>query len=484
VSVPASSFTLQIRSLLARPPVTCHRDTTIQDATRLMAEHGVGSVIVLDADGRPEGIVTDRDLRERVLAAGRPAEERVTRVMSSPVVGVSPEAFVFEALLEMTRRNIHHLAVVEADRLVGVLSSHDLLLVQAAAPLEVSRMIEACGSLDALAALMPRLTDVTRRLFEQGVSGYQIGRIVSEINDLVIRKVLAFAERELGEAGRVPPVAFCWLVLGSEGRREQTLHTDQDNALVWDEPPPGLVPEARGYFEAFAGRAIAGMVRLGYPPCPAGSMASNPTWNQPLPVWERYFADWIRDTSPEHLMYASIYLDFRPVAGDARLADGLRETVREQVKAWRSFPRHLARIAVSHAPPLGLFGRFRVRREDGRRGINLKLGGILLLNNALRAYAVDLGLAETNTLERLEAATRAGGCFTSGEAEDVRQAYETIFRLRLGHQLARLAAGNRPDNVLDPGGLSRTDQSRLREAFRAIRRLQGKVEIRYFTQAL
>jgi CBS domain-containing protein len=481
---PASSLSLQVRSLLARAPVTCRGSETVAAASQRMVETGVGSVIVLDPAGRPEGIVTDRDLRERVLAAGRPAGDAVSAVMSSPLVSVSPEAFVFEALLEMTRRNIHHLAVVEADRLVGVVSSHDLLLVQAAAPLEVARMIEACGSLDALEPLMPRLTEVTRRLFEQGVSGYQIGRIVSEINDMVIRKVLAFTEHDLREGGHIPPVAFCWLVLGSEGRREQTLRTDQDNALLWEDSPPALAARARGYFEAFAERAIAGMVRLGYPPCPAGSMASNPKWNQPLSVWEEYFADWVRDTSAEHLMYASIYLDFRSVAGEPRLADGLRDAVRGRVRAWRSFPRHLARIAVSHSPPLGLFGRFRVRRENGRRGVNLKLGGMLLLNNALRAYAVDLGLAETNTLERLEAATRAGGCFTTGEAEDVRHAYETIFRLRLGHQLAQLAAGARPDNLLDPGSLGRADQSRLRDAFRAIARLQGKVEDRYFTQAL
>jgi signal-transduction protein with cAMP-binding, CBS, and nucleotidyltransferase domain len=222
---------------------------------------------------------------------------------------------------------------------------------------------------------MPRLIEVTRQLYEEGLSGYEIGRIVSEVNDGVIRRVLTFTERDLREAGAgAPPAPFAWLVLGSEGRA--------------------------------------------------------------------------------------------------------------QVRAWRSFPRHLAKIAVSHAPSLGFFGRFRLQRADGRRGVNLKLGGMLLLNNALRAYAIDLGLAETNTIERLEAATRARGCFTAAEAEDIREAYETIFHLRLGHQLARLAAGERPDNLLDPARLSHSDQARLREAFRAIRRLQGKVEDRYFTQAL
>jgi CBS domain-containing protein len=465
--------------------VTCAPTDSIAEASRIMAAHGVGSVLVRGPAGQPLGIVTTRDLRDRVLAAGRASDEPVTTVMSSPVLAVSPEAFVFEALLLMTQHDVHHLAVVEAGQLVGVVSSHDLLLVQAASPLEVTRRILACRSLDELAAAMPALTEATRVLFEQGVSGYQLGRVVSELNDLVIRRVLGCVEEDLRphEPG-TPPVLYCWLALGSEGRREQTLHTDQDNALVYEDPGPMLRKPAERYFAAFTERVIAGLIRLGYPRCPADAMASNPKWRQPLATWRDYFAQWVRDTTPEHLMYSSIYLDFRPVAGEARLADALRDEVRDQVRTWRSFPRHLGKIAVSHGPPLGLFGRFRLRREDGRRGINVKLGGLLLLNNALRAYAVELGLAETNTIERLEAATRMGRCFTSAEAEDIRQAYETLFRLRLRHQLARLAVGERPDNLLDPSALSRSDQQRLREAFRAIQRLQGKVEDRYLTQLL
>jgi CBS domain-containing protein len=428
--------------------------------------------------------VTDRDLRERVLAAGRAPESPVGTVMSVPLVSISPEAFVFEALLEMTRRDIHHLAVVEGGRLAGVVSSHDFLLVQAAGPLEISRAILSRTSLDDLATIMPRLTEVTGQLVAQGLSGYEIGRLVSEINDAVVRQVLGFVGRDLAETLGQPPVPFCWLALGSEGRREQTIRTDQDNALVYDDGSPGLAAGASRYFTAFAERVIAGLIRLGYPPCPAGAMASNPKWCQPLAVWRGYFAEWMRDTLPEHLMYSSIYLDFRPVAGEPRLAEALRDEVRSQVAAWRSFPRYLAKIAVSHGPPLGLFGRFRRTRRDGQTGINLKLGGMLLLNNALRAYAIDLGLAETNTLERLEAAARVGRCFTAAEVEDVRQAYETIFRIRLRHQLDRLARGAAADNFVDPYGLSRSDQVQLREAFRAIRRLQGKLEDRYFTQAL
>ncbi|MGH7482275.1 MAG: DUF294 nucleotidyltransferase-like domain-containing protein, partial [Longimicrobiales bacterium] len=318
-----------------------------------------------------------------------------------------------------------------------------------------------------------------------GHSGYEIGRIVSELNDLVIRRVLALVEQELrAEKVGGPPVPFCWLVLGSEGRREQTIRTDQDNALVYADPPPGLAPWAERYFGLLAERVIAGLVQLGYPPCPANSMASNPQWRQPLATWRRYFGDWVSNPAPQNLLYSSIYFDFRPLAGAPELAEALRDEIRAEVKAWRSFPRHLGKLAVSHSPPLGLFGRFVLERRNGARGINVKLNALLLLVNALRAYAIELGLGETNTIERLEAATRTGGCFTADEAADVRGAYETIFQLRLRHQLARLEAGRTPDNFVDPSALGRGDQRRLKEAFRAIRRLQGKVELRYLTQAL
>ncbi|MGH7314345.1 MAG: DUF294 nucleotidyltransferase-like domain-containing protein, partial [Candidatus Rokuibacteriota bacterium] len=319
--------------------MTCSPDQTIAEASRLMAEHGVGSVIVVGPSAAPVGIVTDRDLRTRALAAGRAASDPVTAIMSTPVLSISPEAFVFEALLEMTRRDIHHLAVIEAGRLLGVVSSHDLLLLQAAAPLALTRGIQAAGTLDALGEVMPTLTEATGRLFEQGLSGYQMGRIVSELNDLVIRRVLALVEQNLVKDGSgTPPVGFCWLVLGSEGRREQTIKTDQDNALVYADPSPTLRRAAERYFARFAEQAIESLVRLGYPRCPGGSMASNARWCQPLPVWQRYFAEWVRDPLPQNVLYSSIYFDLRPVAGAEALAGALREEIRGQVAAWRSFP--------------------------------------------------------------------------------------------------------------------------------------------------
>ena len=450
-----------------------------------MTGYGADAVVVIGAAGQPEGILTDRDLRERVLAAGRAPSEPVGSVMTSPLVTISPEASLLEAVLDMTRLGIHHLAVMEAGQLLGVVSGHDLLHLHAAAPVQLARMIRSARSLAELAPVLPALVETIRRLFEQGLPGSDIGRIVAEINDHLVRQVLGQAEEALRESGAgAPPVAYCWLALGSEGRREQTIRTDQDNALVYEDPPAGLRERVQRHVRALAQRVIAALGELGHPPCPAGFMASNVRWCQPLTAWRSYIGAWIGDPlADDHLLLASTCLDFRPVAGSDGLARALRDEVRTQTRAWRSYPRHLAKVAVSHGPPLGLFGRFILERKDGDRGINVKLNGMLPLVNALRAYAIDLGLEETNTLDRLAAAA-AAGCFTHGETEEARRAYETLFHLRLGHQLARIAAGQPPDNFLDPRALDREVQRRLKEAFRAVRRVQGKVAMRYFTEPL
>ncbi|MGH7403450.1 MAG: DUF294 nucleotidyltransferase-like domain-containing protein, partial [Candidatus Rokuibacteriota bacterium] len=447
---------IQVRALLKRPPATCPAGDSIATASRLMTRQGVDAVVVLGATGRPAGILTDRDLRERVLAAGRSPDEPAGGVMSAPLVTISPEASLLDAVLDMTRLGIHHLVVVHAGQLLGVVSGHDLLYLHAAAPVQLARMIRSARTLEELTPVLPALVETIRRLFEQGLSGSDIGRIVAELNDHLTRQVLGLAEGGLREAGAgAPPVAYCWLALGSEGRSEQTIRTDQDNALVYEDPSGGLRPQAQQYFRGLAERVIAALTQLGHPPCPAGFMASNPRWCQPLAVWSGYVREWISEPlEGQHLLYVSTCFDFRPVAGSEALARALRDEVRTQAKSWRSFPRHLAKVAVSQAPPLGLFGRLLLERKGDARGIDVKLNGMLPLVNALRAYAVDLGLDETNTLERLSAAA-AAGCFTEPEAGETRRAHETLLHLRLGHQLGRIAAGQPPDNFLDPRALGR-----------------------------
>ncbi|MEW6047854.1 MAG: DUF294 nucleotidyltransferase-like domain-containing protein, partial [Bacillota bacterium] len=323
-------------------------------------------------------------------------------------------------------------------------------------------------------------------LVDAGVSAIDLARIAAELNDALVRRVLALTEARLAEEGYgEPPVPYCWLALGSEGRREQTLRTDQDNALVY--VTDSLVPPwgAEVYFKRLAERTVQGLVRCGVPPCPAGVMASNPKWCQPVDVWREYFSRWVRESSVQDLLLASIFFDFRPVWGESRLAHQLRRHLGEQIASWRAFLRLLAWSAVYWVPPLGVFGRIVTPRWGPARGmIDLKPQGMLPLVGSVRVHALDLGLPHTNTLDRIREASAADGRLAPGEVEELTAAYETITRLRLRSQLADLRAGRAPSGPMPLHALNRADRAALREAFAAIRRLQDDLRSRFMTDVL
>ena len=464
-------------------PLTCAGAMPAAEAAALMSARAVGSIVVVGGGGEPLGIVTDRDLRNHVVARGASAQLPAARIMSAPLVSVPADTPAFEALLEMTRRSIHHLGVVESGRLVAVVSSHDMVLAEGAHPLALARAIEAEESLDGLAALAPRLIGVVRWLVTGGARASEIGRLVAEINDRLVARALALLERALEAEGHGrPPVAYSWLVAGSEGRREQTLKTDQDNALIYaDSPKEG---EAAAYFSLLAERMGAALVRLGFPACPGGFMASNARWRQPERVWREYVASWMENPNPEPIVDASLFFDLRPVAGDPEPGRALWSWVCERAPGSTLFLRYLAQDAVSRPSALGWFGRFRVERSGPRRGrLDLKALAVFPMTQAMRVCALSLGLRETHTLDRL-AGAEAAGLLRPQDAADLREAYEIVARVRIAHQLRCLDEGVAPDNFLDPRRLSRGDGLLLKDALRTVAWVQRFVEDRFQTDTL
>jgi len=475
-------FVRRVRDLVGRSPVTCPPTTPVAEAARLMSERGVGSVVVADAAGRPQGIVTDRDLRTRVLAAGLDPSTPAGEVMSSPLLSIEGEHTALDALLEMTRQNIHHLGVISREGLVGVLSSHDLLGLQDAHPVRVAREIEAAPDADVLARVATRVESVVRWLASGGADPIHIGRIVAELNDRLVRRALALVEADLVAAGHGrAPVAYSWLVAGSEGRREQTLKTDQDNALVYQDPPAGGEAVSAAYFERLATAMGETLLRLGFPRCPGGFMASTPQWCQPVSVWRRYFSSWMETPQPEPVLRASLFFDLRPIAGEEEVGRALWEWVCATAPSQTLFLRHMARTALDRHVPLGLFGGFVVERSGPHKGrLDLKARGVFPVAQAMRVYALSLGARPTNTVDRIKAAGEQG-IFTAAEVSELRDAYQVIARLRLTHQLACLDAGAPPDNFIKPRALRRTDRLLLKEAFKSVAWLQRGIEERFQT---
>jgi CBS domain-containing protein len=405
--------------------------------------------------------------------------------MSSPLITTSPGAFAFEALLEMTRRDIHPLPVVEDGRCVAVVSSHDVLRWQSPHPLLLVREIAAASTIDALTRLADRTTPLIARLVAEGGSALDVARIVAEINDRLVRRALDLTVASLQASGAGPPPArWCWLVFGSEARREQTLRTDQDNGLVYADPRESDAGAAAAYFARFAAEAIAALMAIGFPPCPGGVMASHQRWCQPVAAWTEYFRVWIDHPSPAEVLDASIFFDLRPLAGDVGLAAGLREVIRRDAPKSRVFLGLLARDVVQRRLPLTMFGNVAVARAGRERGtVDVKAAGGMQLVGAARLAALELGLDEANTAARMFAAGERG-LYTAAEAREIVDAYGHLLRLRLVRQLECVAAGLPPDNRVDPGRLARADALLFRDALKTARRVQAGLRERFLTDRL
>jgi CBS domain-containing protein len=478
-------FVRRVGDLVKGSPVSCGPEASVAEAAQLMTGRGVGSVIVIAGDGAPLGIVTDRDLRVNVVAQGLASHTPVRAIMSSPLLSVDQARPAFDALLEMTRRGIHHMGVVSGGRLEGVVSSHDIIMLHGTHPVGLVRDIEGQGTLDGLAESAPRVQGVIKWLAEAGAGAFDIGRIVAELNDRLVGRALELNLAVLEADGHgPPPLPFTWLAAGSEGRREQTLKTDQDNGLVYADPPPAMRDAAAGYFARLAGIMGETLIRLGFPPCTGGFMASNPPWCQPDSIWRRYFTGWMETQEPEQVLHASLFFDLRPVAGDEAVGRALWEWVCERAPSQRLFLGYMAKAALQRHVPLGLFGGFIVERAGSRKDtLDLKARGVFPVTQAMRVCALSQGLRETNTLERLLVSGREG-LFSSREVDDLRDAHEVIARLRLTHQLACLDEGAPPDNFINPETLGKADRLLLKEAFKTIGWLQRWIEDRFQTDLI
>lgn len=460
----ASGLKTAARDLVHRAPEGVSSRLSIREAAETMRERGVSSLLVMDGE-RLVGIVTDRDLRNRVLAQGRDPGGAVATIMTADPVTGAVDALAFELLMEMVGRNIHHLPIVDGERVVGVVTSTDLMRLEHANPIYLVGDIRKAGSGEALAAVSRRLPGLVQQLVDEAAAAQDIGRVVTAVGDAVERRLLELAEAELGPA----PVAYCWVVMGSQGRLEQGLASDQDHALVLSDDAG---PEHQEYFTALAQRVSDGLAACGYPYCTGAVMATNTTWRQPLSQWKRVFSAWMQTPQPEAVLASSIFFDMRPLHGAEGLFSSLQEHVLELAPRQTAFLAHLAKSAVSNRPPLGFFRGF-VLEDKGEHAdtLNLKRKGIGPIVDLARVHALATGVPQVNTQARLRAVAATGRLSTESVA-DLGDALEFIASVRLRHQAARVRAGRQPDNYLSPGELSSLEKRHLRDAFQVVKQAQ------------
>ncbi|MFH1136111.1 MAG: DUF294 nucleotidyltransferase-like domain-containing protein [Pseudomonadota bacterium] len=452
--------------------VHCRTDATIQQAAAIMSDNGCSSIFLQDSSGEFVGILTDNDLRKKVIAEGRDINLPAAAVMTAPLRSISGQALVFEALLTMTRLGVKHLGILDSlGEVAGVVTQRDLLSAQEQSAFFLIREINAAQDLAEIIQALRRLPQAVQKLIKSGAKARNVTRLVTTISDAVYEKLITWAISRLGP----PPVKFSFLILGSDGRKEQTLKTDQDNAIIYEDPPPELLAPAEKYFAEFGDLVCDWLDQAGYAFCNGGVMAKNPQWRQPLAKWKEYFAEWISKAEPEALLRSSIFFDFRSGYGEAGLVDELRAFLLSSLKGWAGFFRSLSENALHFKPPLGFFRNFVVESKGRHRNsFNIKSAMMPIVDMA-RIYALKNLIEETNTQERLYQVYLKKG-LSQEDYQELEQAYGFLMQLRLVRQVSAVVDENGPpDNYINPKKLTRIEQTMIREIFVRIEKFQGKL---------
>jgi CBS domain-containing protein len=465
---PLGLFSGRAGELVGRPLVTCDPGETVVEAARRMRDEQVSSLVVR---GRPPGLVTASDLRDRVLAAGRSGDTPVEAVMSAPLQTMPAETSLGEVLLVMVDRGIHHLPLTREGRLVGMVTDTDLLRHESRHPLFVRRQLDRATGPQDLPAYAHEVAAAAVRLIGSGSPAGEVTRFLASAHDALYVRVARDGEAALGP----PPCPYALLVLGSGARGEPTLGSDQDHALVLaDDPPAG----AEAWFTGLAEHLAATLEGCGLPRCPGGVMATNPARRLPCRAWQQQFGRWIQEPEEEALLDAAICFDFRQLLGDLDAEAALRPVIR-QAAGNRRFLGRLARAALRRRPPLGFL---RQLRGDHRGRVDLKAHGTAPIVDLARLLALEAGSAELATVARLRAATERGA--VGRTAADLAAAFDYLQEVRLRHQAGRLRAGAAPDDLIRLADLGALERRWLKDAFGLLHTCQESVRLAFHTDLI
>ncbi|WP_028768449.1 DUF294 nucleotidyltransferase-like domain-containing protein [Shewanella fidelis] len=452
--------TSRITSLMSRTPLTIDLNTSVAEASRLMRKARVSSVLVID-NNKLVGILTDKDLRNRVLAENLNGDLPVHQAMTCNPVVIESNSLVFEAMLSMSAHNIHHLPVLDNGQATGIVTSTDILRGQSSQPLLLIGEIERQNDIASLIQVSKQIPLLLQNLISADARAEEIGRVLTSVTDALTRRLIVLNQQILGEA----PMAFCWLAFGSQGRQDQAACSDQDNGLLLAHEPDDA---AAGYFEALSRAVCKGLDECGYVYCPGDIMAQNPKWRMSLQRWQQVFDKWVNTPEPKALMHASIFFDMRSVYGPKSLFDSLQDSVLSKTKDNDIFLAGLTGNSLTSTPPLGFFRKFVLERDGSEvKGIDLKHKGNALINDIARVYALSAGIKEVNTAKRIRALMEQN-IINRKDALNLADAHEFIAHMRLSNQGLQYTQSLPITNYLMPQSVSSLIRHQLRDAFKVV----------------
>ena len=450
--------------------VSCNKGTSVKEAAQLMKEKNSTSLLLETQNGDFSGIVTNKDMSE-ALADGVDPNAPVSKIMSFPLLSISEQALVFEAAIKMQEKGVGHLAVKgKDDKIISVIGNKELLQVQRYSPSSMFHEIGKTKNAEEIISNRNKLPFLVKTLIECGVDAKNITKINSGISDIILKKFVAFAIKELGK----PPAQFSFMAMGSEGRMEETLLTDQDNAIIYEDVSPGNKEKVEEYFKNLSEMVCDWLEKAGYKKCEGHIMASNPKWRCSLSEWKKYFTEWITEATPQYLLEFNIFFDFRSVYGEKQLTNSLRNHIDELLPANPPFFLHLAQNCLLYNPPVGMFGNISVKAKGEHAETFSIKEAMKPVTNFARIYSLKNNIKITNTFYRLGELHEKGIISDSTHNEAV-QVYNFLMRLRFKHQALLIERGKEPNNHINPKDLSNIEREILKKVFSQITAFQSKL---------
>jgi len=473
-------FSKKLGDVQCQEVVSCYGLLPVKDAVRIMQEKNADVLLVRDEAGAHCGVVTDHDLRKALLPTGSGIASAVSDIMTAGYYSLPPQSSLLDAWGVMMCNNVSHVFITNTDgEITGYINKSDLLAIQNYSPSILLREISTAETPDEIIRLNTVQPHLISTLIESGAKPQSINSLTTSINDAIRRKFIDFARKDLGPA----PAKFAFLVFGSEGREEQTLHTDQDNAIVYDDVSPEMAESVRDYFLAMGKKVCTWLNDAGYVFCKGNNMAMNPELCQPSSVWKKYFGTWVYSATGEDLLRTKIFFDFRCAYGDESLVDRLREHLNRVIFENFRFLQILARDILNMGPPIGRFGKFVVETSgENRGGLDIKKSMVPIVDFA-RIYALKHGIAAANTIKRLDA-LRDLNVLTDQNHQEMVQAYCFLMQMRLKNQADAVSNDNKsPDNIIYPKKLSSIEQQLLKEIFSQTKYFQVRLSFDFTGQS-
>ncbi len=460
--------------------VFCNINTTIIEAAKIITKYKYSACLVKTDEGEYVGIITDHDLRQRVVAENYDMSKPVFSVMSAPLVSIQSNAFVFEAFVKMHECSTRHLAVRNNEgKILGIISSEELLQVERQSSAYLIREIENAKSLESVSGIKDKLPQLIKMLVDSGAKTKNITHIITNIFDKIVTKLIGFAIKKLGE----PPVKFSFVALGSAGRKEQALISDQDNAIIFENVDEAEFDKVKEYFDKLADYVCKGLNDCGYVFCKGEAMAMNIKWTQSLNKWIEYFHNWIANSSQQDLIDISIFFDFRSVYGDSNIVEELRKKLSKLTENQAGFFQHLTKNCLLHKPPVSILGGLQLESKgDHAETFDIKLA-TMPISDFARIYALKHSLVDTNTLERLNSLWQKG-ILTKTSYDEIVLSYNFLMQLRFRHQATQITKNKDFDNFIYPKELTQIEIKTLKNTFSQIVGIQKRLSYDFSGEAL